>query len=244
MGRHQIAPAGDGVGAVRRALASVARLDLLRHPLALALEDGVLVMEGEVADAAAKKLALERAAAVPGVHHIVDRLRVQPARRMSDAEIRDHLRDALLSEPALRGCGVRVATGAPPPTESPPPPFTVEAHVEHGVVTLAGEVPGLGHKRLAGVLAWWIPGTRDVVNGLEVVPPERDGDDELTDAVRLALEKDPYVDAAQVAVTTRQGVVTLEGAVATPEQREMAELDGWFVFGVDGVVNRIAVRGA
>ncbi|HEX5022545.1 MAG TPA: hypothetical protein VFX54_17890 [Candidatus Binatia bacterium] len=28
------------------------------------------------------------------------------------------------------------------------------------------------HKRLAGVLAWWVPGTRDVVDGLEEVPAE------------------------------------------------------------------------
>lgn len=230
------------VGAVRRALASATRVDVQHHPIALSVEDGVLVMEGDVADAAAKKLALERAASVPGIHHIVDRVRVTPARRMSDAEIRDHLQDALRSEPALAGCAVGVSTGAPPAAEAVARPFAIDARIEDGVVTLAGEVPGLGHKRLAGVLAWWIPGTRDVVNGLEVVPPERDGDDEITDAVRLALEKDPYVDAAQLTVSTRQGIVSLEGAVATPEQREMAELDAWFVFGVDGVESRISVH--
>lgn len=45
--------------------------------------------------------------------------------------------------------------------------------VKKGIVTLNGEVPSLTHKRLAGVLAWWVPGTRDVVNGLEEVPAER-----------------------------------------------------------------------
>ncbi|WP_242345201.1 BON domain-containing protein [Anaeromyxobacter terrae] len=218
-------------------------VDLLRHPIALALERGVLVMEGEVADAGAKKLALSRAASLPGIHHIVDRLRVAPARHMSDAEIRDHLRDALGSEPVFNGCAVRISSGAPPMSGGAAGPRpAIDGSVEGGIVTLAGEVPSLGHKRLAGVLAWWIPGTRDVVNGLEVAPPERDGDDEITDAVHLALDKDPLVDGSQVAVTTRRAIVTLGGSVASAEQREMAELDAWFVFGVEGVANGIAVR--
>ena len=59
----------------------------------------------------------------------------------------------------------------------------------NGVVTLNGEVPSLSHKRLAGVLAWWVPGTRDVINGLEEVPPEEDNDDELIDAMHVACWK-------------------------------------------------------
>ena len=44
-------------------------------------------------------------------------------------------------------------------------PF-VEFAVEDGIVTLDGEVPSLTHKRLAGVFAWWVPGSRDVINGM------------------------------------------------------------------------------
>jgi osmotically-inducible protein OsmY len=46
--------------------------------------------------------------------------------------------------------------------------------VKEGVVTLDGEVSSLAHKRLCGVLAWWVPGSRDVVNGLEVRVDEVD----------------------------------------------------------------------
>lgn len=86
---------------VRKALRSEARVDLAHHPLELSLEKGDLTIEGEVADIAAKKLALERAAAISGVSAIVDRLRVAPAQAMGDDETRDHVRDALLGEPAL-----------------------------------------------------------------------------------------------------------------------------------------------
>jgi osmotically-inducible protein OsmY len=231
------------VETVRAALAADARIDLARHPLALAFEDGVLTMEGELPGVAAKKLALERAAAVPGVRFVVDRLRVAPARRMGDAEIRDHVRDALLGEPALEACALRVRVGQAlrPVREPARRAGAVVVSVRDGVVTLDGEVPSLAHKRLAGVLSWWVPGTRDVVNGLEVAPPELDSDGEITDAVRLALEKDPLLDADRIQVGTRGAVVTLSGVVPSEPQREMAEDDAWFVFGVDEVLNRIAV---
>jgi osmotically-inducible protein OsmY len=229
--------------AVRRHLDAEPRVDVSRHPIALSFTDGVLAMEGELADLGAKKIALERAASVPGVEHIVDRLRVAPARTMGDAEIRDHVRDLLLEEPALQ-----------PLARAPPSPETgvalrpdivlgtIGISVAHGVVTLDGIVPSLAHKRLAGVLAWWVPGVRDVVNGLEVVPPEEDDDGEISDAVRLALEKDPLVDASQVGVSTHRAVVTLSGVVRCEVERQAAERDAWCVFGVDGVRNEIDVR--
>lgn len=118
----------------------------------------------------------------------------------------------------------------------------ITVSVADGVVTLDGDLPGLAQKRLAGVLAWWVPGARDVVNGIGVTPPEADDDEQMTDAVRTALEKDPFVNADQISVTTRNAVVTLHGIVPTPSERDMAEYDAWYVFGVDKVRNDIDVR--
>ena len=59
----------------------------------------------------------------------------------------------------------------------------VDLEVEVGVVTLNGQVPGLDDKRLAGVLAWWVPGSRDVINGVAVEPPEDDDRDWSTSLV-------------------------------------------------------------
>lgn len=229
------------VAAVRSALSGEPRVDLLRHPIALRLEEGVLTMEGEVADVAAKKLAVERAAAVEGVRRVVDRLRVAPARAMSDAELRDHLAAALAGEPAFRACRVRVEARSPG-TGPDAGPGTVSAAIHDGVVALAGVVPSLAHRRLAGVLAWRTPGTRDVVNALEVVPPEADSDDEVSEAVRLALEQDPLVDASDIRVTTRAAIVQLDGSAPSLAERDAAERDAWCVLGVDRVVNRIAIR--
>lgn len=229
----------------RRALRSEPRLDPHRTPIALAFADGVMTVEGEVGDVAAKKLALERVAALPGVEGIVDRLRVKPAQVMGDGQVRDLVRNALLGEPALANVAVReVVKGRELIARVPAADArgAISVRVEEGVVTLAGEVESVAQKCLAGVLAWWVPGSRDVVNGLAVEPPEEISDDEITEAVRIALEKDPFVDAAQLRVTTKDYAVTLEGLVPTEAEREMAEFDAWYVFGVDRVINRIAVR--
>jgi osmotically-inducible protein OsmY len=108
--------------------------------------------------------------------------------------------------------------------------------VDAGVVTLDGQVPSLSHKRLAGVLAWWVPGSREVVNGLGVEPSQEDNDEEITEAVRLVLGKDPFVWADHIRVHTKERVVSSDSI------RGMAEFDAWYIFGVDKVINQLAVQ--
>lgn len=89
------------------------------------------------------------------------------------------------------------------------PRCSIDVAVGDGVVTLNGQVTSLSQKRLAGVLAWWVPGSRDVINGIEVTPIQEDSDDELTEAIKLVLEKDPLVNASLVRIRTRNAMVTL-----------------------------------
>lgn len=229
---------------VRAALGGEPRLAPDACPIAVGVEAGDLVLEAELPSVAAKKLALEMAAAVPGVGGIVDRLRVAPAERMGDATIRDHLAYAFQQEPVfLRHEIIRHENGRDEWLRRPDEPRgRLEFEVADGVVTLNGHVQGLDEKRLAGVLAWWMPGSRDVVNGIAVEPDEADNDIEIANAVRFALEKDPFVDSGQIRVWARDAKVTLQGLVPTPSEREMAEADAWYVFGVDDVRNEIEVR--
>lgn len=215
------------------------------EPLDLAFEDGTLTIEGEVSDVAVKKLLLERAAAHPEVDGILDRLRVRPAQPMGDKEIRDHVSDSLSQEPALLQTTIKESVkGERRLVREPPDGGQGEicVAVDDGIVLLDGDALSLAHKRLAGVLAWWVPGSRDVINGLGVLSPEAELDAETTDSVRTALEKDPFVNAGQIRVMTHNRVVRLEGLVPTESEREMAEYDAWYVFGVDKVDNRIDVR--
>lgn len=213
-------------------------------PDALAVDgDGVATIEAEVDNVAIKRLALERLAATPGVGAVIDRLRVKPASAMSDDGIMDHLRKAYYQEPAFQqlaileresGQAKLVRAGLPGSCGE------IEIEVEQGIVTLNGIVPSLASKRLAGVLAWWVPGSRDVINGIVVDPPEEDAPIAIEEAVRIALDKDPLVDATQIRVGVRGRKVHLTGWVRSEASRDAAEWDAWYVFGVDDVINDIA----
>ena len=234
------------LGKVRAALESEARIHFRDRPVTLSFADGDLIMEGEVVSVAAKRLALRQAAAIPEVLDIIDRLHVAPAQAMGDKEIREHVRNKLLQEGGFRNCTIRetikgevlTVREAERETEGD---ITVTVD-EEGVVTLTGTVPGMAQKRLAGVLAWWVPGSRDVINGLGVEPPEPDRSGELSDTVRLVLEKDPFVNAGQIRIGVKDNVVRLTGLVPTESERDMAEKDAWYVFGVDDVENRIEIH--
>ncbi len=233
------------IKAVRAALEREPRINLHKYPVAIEYADEVLTLEGDVANVAAKKLALELAAAVPGVRGIVDRLHVTPATHMGDGAVLDAVRDALVQEPSLRTCTLKVkAKGRVEVVRESTvtPRGVIEVSVTDGVVLLDDHVTSLLQKRIAGVLAWWVPGSRDVINGMAVEPPQDDSDREVINAVQVALKKDPFVNADRIHVSAANFVVTLEGEVSTDVQRNMAEFDAWYVFAVDRVVNRLEVR--
>jgi osmotically-inducible protein OsmY len=211
-------------------------------PLWAAVSDGVLTIGGEVVDIASKRRAVARAAGHVATRCVLDRVRVAPATPMEDGTLRDHVRDVLLGESAFDECTLVVAHDGREETArdaGPEARGSIRLRVEAGAVDFGGFVPTLAHRRLAETLAWWVPGTCDVRNDLGVSPPEEDSDDEISDAVRFALEKEPFLDAGQLRVDTRCGEVTLWGTLPSDEQRVIAERDAWCVPGVREVVDRI-----
>lgn len=227
------------VNEVAAVLERESAVNLHLFPLNLEYADGVLTMIGEVEHIMAKKKALEAAAAVTGVTGIIDRVRLVPATKMEDGEIRDHVCTALLADSLLASSAIWAIVKGKPEVrrETDEAIGSIDVEVTDGIVTLNGAVTSLSAKRLAGVFAWWVPGSRDVINGLEVSPHQEDNDDEVVDAIRLTLEKDPLVNVAQIKVGCRNYTVTLEGLVKNKAQRQVAETDAWYVFRVDRVVN-------
>jgi len=229
---------------VHAALEREHRINLHRHPVKIESADGTVTLEGEVADVAAKRLALQLAASVHGVSNVVDRLRVAPGERRGDGAVRDSAARLLLDQPELRGCSLNVRTNERIEvlrrvTEDPA--GEIQLSVSDGVVVLEGTVISQSHRRFAGALAWWIPGRRDVVNALEVRPAYEDRDDEISEVMRLVLEADPEIDADQIRTNCNGKVVFLDGAVPSEQQKRRAELDAWSLLSIRGVVNRLDV---
>jgi osmotically-inducible protein OsmY len=229
---------------VHAALEREHRINLHRYPVRIGSADGTVTLEGEVADVAAKKLALELATSVGGVRAVVDRLRVAPGERRGDGAIRDSLARLLLEQPELKSCSFNMKTNEK---------MVVLLRVEHdaageieisvtdGVILLEGQVISQSHLRFAGALAWWTPGRRDVINALEVRPAYEDRDDEVVEVMRLVLDADPELDSDVIRAGCADKVVTLEGSVPSELQKRRAELDAWSLFAIKGVVNRLQV---
>ena len=182
---------------VHAALEREPRINLHRYPIEISNADGVVVLEGELPDIDAKKLALDLAASVGGVNGVVDRLRVVPGERRGDGAVRDSLARLLLEFAELRNCTIRSHESGKVEVLRAPVDAAgdIEFSVADGVITLEGYVISQSHRRFAGVLAWWTPGRRDVINALEVHPDEEDSDDDIADVLRLVLEADPQVNA-------------------------------------------------
>ena len=231
---------------VHAALEREARINLHRHPIRIESVDGTVTLEGEVADVAAKKLALQLAGAAQGVREVVDRLRVAPGESRGDGAIRDAVARLLLEQPELKSCSFNLKTNEK---------MQVLRRVEHdsagdidisvtdGVILLEGHVISQSHRRFAGALAWWTGGRRDVINALEVRPDYEDRDDEVAEVLRLVLDADPELDADQIRGNCNGKVIWLDGAVRNELQKRRAELDAWSLSAIRGVVNRLEVSG-
>jgi osmotically-inducible protein OsmY len=221
------------------------RINLHRYPVRVRMLDGAVLLEGEVDSVRTKKRALGHAASVEGIRGVVDRLRIQPALRRGDGAIRDALLAALGEEREFANCAIRYCDSGRIETFRDPPgerSGDILVDVQDGVIALEGMVISLSHKRVAGVLAWWTLGCRDVLNSLVVDPHEDDNGEEVVEALRIVLEMDPSIDADQITAHCANFVVTLEGYVATEAQSRRAELDAWSLFAVDDVINRIDVQ--
>lgn len=229
---------------VQAAIDNEARMDAENNHIGVTFCDGTVMLVGEVSHIAAKKRALKAAAGVDGVTSVTDHLRVAAGHTPGDGATRDAVCQLLLRHIDFRNCGLHVLIKGQLESlrnAGHEPCGRIAVAVEDGVVTLSGEVISLSHKRLAGVLAWWAQGCRDVVNELAVVPGEEDNDAEIVDALHLVLEADPYVHADRIGIGSRDHVVTLEGVVSSDGEKSRAEMDAWYLYAVDGVVNRLEV---
>ena len=228
---------------VRAAFELDPRVASHRFPIQVVMNGQGLVLEGEVENIAAKRVAMQVAQRVSGMQKVIDALKLVPSEARTDGEIRDGFVRSLQSQTELRNVNLRQLhkgrMEVVQETHDDWPAGSIDFTVADGVITVTGEVMSLSHKRMVEALAWWTPGCRNVLNQLEVKPAEDDNDDELADAIRLVFEMDPMVHADQIGIRIEDGAVTLSGVLKREEERRLAEMDAWSVWGVKEVRNQI-----
>jgi osmotically-inducible protein OsmY len=230
-------PQKDLVAALLAALEKDPDINLHESPIHVTYHDS-LRLEGEVANIIVKRKARRIAMQLSGLPDIEDRLLLRPGERRTGKALLDAVVSALSQEPAFRDLAIH----SHPATEDGGRDW-IGVDVSECVVRLDGQVGSLSHRRLAEVIAWWVPGSCDVHNHMRVKPAEKDNDGEISDAVSMILEKDPLLHAESLTVHTKDREVTLSGAVHSDEQRRMAIYDCWYVPGVHGVHDRMQVQG-
>lgn len=242
--------AGDDLpGIVRQAIITAQQhhptIDVNAAKLTIHCQDDILILAGDVGNIKAKRLIpqIAAAAALDDIP-VLDRLTLTQTTVRTDDELLGAVLQSFAEEPEFhdhqvfpRGINAAVFAAVEQTGR------VIGVMVKDGIVCLSGTVDSLTHRRFSEVLAWWTSGCRDVDNRLHVVPSECDNEDEITDAIRLIIEKDPFLDANQVKIDVHDGnKVTLTGSLSSEEQKRMAEYDAWYVLGVHSVINNITVR--
>jgi osmotically-inducible protein OsmY len=191
-----------------------------------------LRLEGQVANIIVKRKARRIATQLSGLSDIEDRLRLRPGQVRTGKALLDAVVNALAQEPAFRDIAIHAVSGA---NDAQGVSGWLRVAADDCLIRLEGMVNSLSHRRLAEVIAWWVPGTCDVHNHVRVQPAEKDTDDELTDAIMMVLEKDPMLHSETIRAHVKARSVTLTGAVHSQEQQRMAIYDCWYVAGVHDV---------
>ncbi|REK17579.1 MAG: BON domain-containing protein [Planctomycetota bacterium] len=177
----------------------------VRHAqIAVHVRYGAVSLFGTVRTLSAKRAAEQDAKNTLGVRRVRNHLKVEPTEFLDDVAITEWankvlLRDAVLSE------------------------FDVQVTTRFGKVFLSGKVNSVYAKDRAAELIANIPGALDLYNGIEVEStwqPKLDA--EIVEDVRRRLRWSPLLDADRIKVSVDDGLVTLEGVVDTPQEREAA----------------------
>jgi len=110
-----------------------------------------------------------------------------------------------------------------------------------GLVTLRGTVQSYRRKLAAIENVESVPGCRNIVDGITVVPCVAVPDDEIAESVRNALDAHADITKEVITVSVRGGIVTLEGRVAGTWERALARDIALGVRGVGDVKDMLLV---
>ena len=192
------------------------------NEIGVAVKDGVVMLTGWV-DSYLKKMAAEEDAyRVPGVKAVVNdiEVRLPGSAERTDVDLAKAVLDALKWDAGV-------------PTDK------IQVTVDHGWVTLRGEVEYYFQKRDAERAVERLSGVRGVTNLLVVKSQPTPSD--LKEQIEKALVRNAETDARRITVEVVGSKVILRGTVSSYAEKKAAEEVAWSAPGVTEVDNRIVV---
>ncbi len=188
--------------------------------IGVSVRDGVVTLSGHVSSFV-EKFAAERAVRrVKGVKAVAQELQVQLP---SEAKTAD-------DEIAARAVNILNWDALVPADR-------ITVKVEHGIVTLGGQVDWHHQRAEAEYDVRKLNGVVAVINDIIVLP--RASAEDVRATIRAALERNAEVEANNIAIGVAGGKVTLTGKVNAWTEREAIERAAWSAPGVTQVDDRI-----
>ena len=196
--------------------------DVSSAHIGVTAKDGVVTLTGHV-DRYAEKVAAERVASrIRGVRAIAEEIEVR------------YLGQDTTDDEAIAVKAVNILSW-----DTMLPSGRIAVKVEHGWVSLTGEVDWQYQRVLAAQDMHRLNGVRGISNQIELAKQVQPAD--VTLRVENALKRDSMLEAAGIKVATENHTVTLSGHVRSWHEREVAERAAWSAPGVTDVVDRIAL---
>ena len=183
--------------------------------------DGIVTLTGHVESYTQKRAAEKAAARVKGVKAVAEKIEV-------------HLHSSMIrsDEDIARAAVDRLAWEVTVPADA------VKVQVEHGWVTLSGEVPWHFQKLAAERNVRGLFGVIGIINQVTIKP--RAGATDIGHDIDKALHRG-WFDPTKITVTTQGGKVKLTGTVDTPGDRYIAGATAWGAAGTTNVENDLII---
>jgi osmotically-inducible protein OsmY len=221
---------------------------VLEDHVKIKVNDGIVTLSGTVPDADQRALAEDTVRNLPGVVQVDNRIKVEGgAAEHSDAWISTKIHSKLLVSKNVSTVNTKV-------------------DVRDGVVTLTGKADNMAQKELTTAIVKDIEGVRSVNNEITVVDVpagkadkdyhsvdnhpvdnrtagEHVDDASITAQVKYALLTHKSTSALKTNVTTKEGVVVIEGDASSDAEKSLVTHLAEGVRGVRDVNNRMNVKG-
>lgn len=190
--------------------------------IGVAVADGVVTLTGYVGSYAEKTMAESVVRRVRGVRAIAEEIEVRfPARKKTA--------DDEIAKRALAIIG----------WDTTLPDEAIQVKVQHGWITLSGEVEWHFQRTAAENAVRKLSGVFGVINMITVRPRIDAGD--IKQRIENALRRSAELEADAIRVTVVGSKVTLEGKVNAWREREVAERAAWAAAGVSAVDDRLTI---
>jgi osmotically-inducible protein OsmY len=186
-------------------------------------ESGIVMLSGTVKSLPQKWTAVRMAQRVAGVKAVTDEIVVKLP---GDTE----RTDADIARAAVNALDWNVSV----------PRNRVKVIVEHGRITLEGELRFHYEKIAAERAVRHLIGVTGVSNLISVKPPKVSAGD-IKHRIEQALERAAEVDAGKISVEAAEGKVILSGTVKSWAERDEAEWAAWAAPGVSRVENDLRI---